>query len=86
MSNPFDHEGGIFLVLKNAEGQHSLWPQDIDIPAGWSVMSGPATRTDCIDYIDRTWTDLRPESLARWMDKESRAQSPDASASASSQV
>jgi MbtH protein len=80
MSNPFDDEGGMFFVLKNSEGQHSLWPQPIDVPDGWSVVSGPATRADCIAYVDQNWTDLRPESLIRWMDQESRAQAPDSSA------
>jgi MbtH protein len=79
MSNPFDDEDGTFLVLKNSEGQHSLWPQPVNVPAGWSVVSGPASRADCVAYIDRTWTDLRPESLIRWMDQESRTQAPDAS-------
>ena len=80
MLNPFDHEDGTFLVLKNSENQHSLWPQSIDVPAGWTVVSGPATRADCLAYVDRTWTDLRPESLVRWMDENSRAQAPDSSA------
>jgi MbtH protein len=67
MSNPFDDEGGMFLVLTNAEGQHALWPHDIDVPAGWSVVSGPAPHADCVTYVDRQWTDLRPASLVRWM-------------------
>jgi len=85
MSNPFDDEDGIFLALKNSEGQHSLWPHDIDVPAGWSVVSGPATRADCIAYIDRNWKDLRPQSLLRWMNQDSRApRVPDSSASGTS--
>jgi uncharacterized protein YbdZ (MbtH family) len=85
MSNPFDDEGGMFLALKNAEGQHSLWPQQFEVPEGWSVVSGPAARADCIEYIERNWTDLRPERLIHWMEQTSRAEkrpessSPDAS-------
>ena len=80
MPNPFDDENGTFLVLRNSEGQHSLWPQPIDVPAGWSVACGPATRADCVAYVDRTWTDLRPDSLIRWMDRNSGAQVSDSSA------
>ncbi|MEU6126222.1 MbtH family protein [Streptomyces sp. NPDC047123] len=63
MSNPFDDEGGSFFVLANAEGQHSLWPEFAEIPDGWSVAFGPADRGAGLEYVDRTWTDLRPKSL-----------------------
>lgn len=67
VSNPFDDPNGIFVVLVNEEGQHSLWPNFADVPAGWAVVHGPAARAECIDYVDRNWTDLRPASLVRAM-------------------
>ncbi len=63
MANPFDDEQGTFFALVNDEGQHSLWPAFADIPAGWRVGCGPAPRAACLDYIEQTWTDLRPKSL-----------------------
>lgn len=63
MPNPFDDPGGQFIVLANAEGQHSLWPTFAEVPAGWAVVFGEATRDECVEWIDRTWTDLRPRSL-----------------------
>jgi uncharacterized protein YbdZ (MbtH family) len=63
MTNPFDNEDGTFLVLVNAENQHSLWPADIAVPAGWRVVHDADTRAACLDYVERTWTDLRPASL-----------------------
>jgi MbtH protein len=63
MANPFDDEQGIFLVLTNAENQHSLWPAAIDVPAGWTTVCGPDSRAACLDYIEANWTDLRPASL-----------------------
>jgi MbtH protein len=63
MTNPFDDENGTFLVLINEEGQHSLWPVFADIPAGWVSSFGPETRKSCLDYIEQTWTDMRPKSL-----------------------
>jgi MbtH protein len=62
-NNPFDNPDGVFSVLVNDEGQHSLWPDFAQIPAGWTVVHGPSTRQDCLDYIEANWTDLRPKSL-----------------------
>ena len=61
--NPFDDDNGTFLVLVNDEDQHSLWPVFSDVPAGWRVAFGEATRTECLDYIEKNWTDIRPKSL-----------------------
>jgi uncharacterized protein YbdZ (MbtH family) len=61
--NPFDDENGTFFVLVNDEDQHSLWPVFADIPAGWRVVHGEASRADCLDYVEQNWTDIRPKSL-----------------------
>lgn len=68
MSNPFDNPDGAFLVLVNGENQHSLWPAEIEVPAGWRTVFGEAGREPCLDYITRNWTDLRPASLIAAMD------------------
>ncbi|MQY11296.1 Protein MbtH [Streptomyces sp. RB5] len=67
MSNPFDDNDGTFLVLVNDEGQHSLWPDFAEVPAGWEKMFGPGPRQEALDYIEREWTDLRPRSLVEAM-------------------
>ncbi|MFE1251021.1 MbtH family protein [Streptomyces sp. NPDC058735] len=69
MNNPFDDEDGSYLVLANAERQHSLWPAAIDVPAGWSAVFGPDTRTACLAYVEENWTDMRPAGLAAAMDQ-----------------
>ncbi|MEO3814840.1 MbtH family protein [Sphaerisporangium sp. B11E5] len=69
MTNPFDDEDAPYLVLVNAEGQHSLWPSFVDVPAGWSVAFGEADRAACLQYVERSWTDMRPKSLAEAMDQ-----------------
>jgi len=61
--NIFDDASNDFLVLTNAEEQYSLWPAFVDVPAGWSVVSGPSRREDCLEYITENWTDMRPASL-----------------------
>jgi MbtH protein len=63
MENPFENQGGTYLVLVNDEGQHSLWPVSVKIPDGWSAAHGPADRQACLDYVETHWTDMRPKSL-----------------------
>ncbi|MBP2320249.1 MbtH protein [Kibdelosporangium banguiense] len=67
MSNPFDDPDGTFKVLVNDEGQHSLWPDFADVPAGWTVVHGPGPRRSCLDYVEANWTDMRPQSLIEAM-------------------
>ncbi|NBH02662.1 MbtH family NRPS accessory protein [Amycolatopsis sp. SID8362] len=67
MSNPFEDENGTFLVLVNAENQHSLWPSTVDVPAGWRTVHGEDTRAACLEYVEQNWTDLRPASLVAAM-------------------
>jgi uncharacterized protein YbdZ (MbtH family) len=63
MTNPFDDEDGAFLVLVNDEAQHSLWPAFADVPAGWRTVHGPDGRSQCLEYVETHWTDMRPASL-----------------------
>ncbi len=70
MSNPFDDEDGRFLVVVNDENQHSLWPTFVDIPAGWNKVFGEASRSECLDYVNEHWTDLRPQSLIDAMESD----------------
>jgi len=69
-TNPFDDEAGSFRVLRNDEGQYSLWPDFIEIPAGWFAKHGPDTKAACLAYIEQNWTDMRPNSLVLSMEKE----------------
>ena len=68
MTNTFDHEEGEFLVLVNDEGQHSMWPAQFDVPAGWRTIGPRGKRQTCMAWIDENWTDMRPLSLVREMD------------------
>jgi MbtH protein len=67
MDNPFERDDISYRVLTNDENQHSLWPEFLDVPPGWQPVFGPATRAECVEYVDRAWTDLRPASLVREM-------------------
>jgi MbtH protein len=63
MANPFEDENGPYLVLVNHEGQHSLWPSRITVPAGWAIAHEEDTRSRCLEYINENWTDMRPKRL-----------------------
>ncbi|GAB7051368.1 MbtH family protein [Catenuloplanes indicus] len=69
MTNPFDDENGVFLVLVNDEGQHSLWPEFAEVPAGWQTVFGPSARDAALAYVEQHWTDMRPRSLREAMDR-----------------
>lgn len=68
MTNPFDNNDASFLVLSNEENQHSLWPSLIEIPKGWKKVHGPSAKGDCLEFVEKNWTDMRPRSLAHAMD------------------
>ncbi|OBH96575.1 MbtH family protein [Mycobacterium sp. E2733] len=69
--NPFDDDNGTFFVLVNGEDQHSLWPSFADIPAGWRVVFGEASRAECLEYVEQHWTDIRPKSLQESIERRS---------------
>jgi MbtH protein len=70
MTNPFEDEDGVFHVLVNAEGQHSLWPAFREVPEGWTIVKNSDTRAACLEYVEKNWTDLRPKSLIERMAKQ----------------
>ncbi|WP_406308331.1 MbtH family protein [Streptomyces griseoaurantiacus] len=63
MTNPFEDEDADYLVLRNEEGQYSLWPTFVDVPDGWEPVFREAPRQACLDHIEENWTDMRPKSL-----------------------
>lgn len=69
MPNPFEDPDANYLVLVNDENQHSLWPAFIDVPDGWQVVFGEASRDECLEYIEKSWTDMRPKSLIEAMNE-----------------
>ncbi|MDT0477799.1 MbtH family protein [Streptomyces sp. DSM 41014] len=64
MTNPFENDDALYLVLRNDEGQHSLWPAANDVPAGWAIVKQADKRTACLEFVEQHWTDMRPKSLA----------------------
>ncbi|WP_097870596.1 MbtH family protein [Streptomyces sp. rh34] len=52
MDNLFDDPDGLFLVLSDPRGRHSVWPAALDLPAGLTTVHGPHPRQECLDIID----------------------------------
>lgn len=77
MTNPFEDEAGVYHVLVNGEGQHSLWPAFKEVPAGWTIALPSDSRAACLAFIERNWTDMRPRSLIEQMNKQSKNTKPD---------
>ncbi len=57
----------LFYALINQEEQYSLWPDYKAIPEGWKAKCGPAPKEECLAYVEKMWTDMRPLSLRRQM-------------------
>jgi MbtH protein len=61
-----EHEGNTstrYVVVRNDEDQYSIWPVERDLPSGWHTADVTGTRQECLDHIDRVWTDMRPRSV-----------------------
>jgi uncharacterized protein YbdZ (MbtH family) len=80
MTNPFEDENAEYKVLVNDEGQYSLWPGFRDIPTGWKAVGPVGKRKECLDWIEVTWTDMRPKSLIEAMAKSEQERSNKATA------
>ncbi|GAA0821107.1 MULTISPECIES: MbtH family NRPS accessory protein [Streptosporangium] len=61
-----------YLVVVNHEEQYSVWFADRALPAGWRAEGASGTRQECLDHIERVWTDMRPLSLRLRMADEAR--------------
>ncbi|TVP72274.1 MAG: MbtH family protein [Rhodobacteraceae bacterium] len=59
-----------FMVLINHEGQHSLWPTELEVPAGWTQVGPTGSEDVCLAYVTEHWTDITPLSARLTKDAE----------------
>ena len=64
----------IYKVVVNHEEQYSIWPADRELPLGWEAVGVQGTKQECLDYIKKIWTDMRPLSLRKKMEEMERQQ------------
>jgi MbtH protein len=60
-TEPVEH----FQVVVNGEEQYSIWPLDLEVPAGWHATGKVGEKAACLEFIRRMWTDMRPLSTRR---------------------
>ncbi|GHE34622.1 MbtH family protein [Streptomyces capitiformicae] len=52
-----------YRVVLNDEEQYSIWWTDRDLPLGWHEEGTVGSREECLQHIERVWTDMRPRSV-----------------------
>ena len=71
MSEQLEDYSPEYCVVVNHEEQYSIWLADRDLPPGWRKEGTRGSRDECLDHIERVWTDMRPLSVRRAMAEES---------------
>ncbi|MEH2289174.1 MbtH family protein [Nostoc sp.] len=59
----------IYKVVVNHEEQYSIWPADRENALGWKDAGKNGLKQECLDYIKKVWTDMRPLSLRKKMEE-----------------
>ncbi|WP_392893104.1 MbtH family protein [Streptomyces sp. LN699] len=59
-------------VLVNTEGQYAIHPVRLSPPNGWLPAGFTGTEAACMEFVDQTWTDMRPQSLIDHMSRSSK--------------
>ncbi|WP_316187406.1 MULTISPECIES: MbtH family protein [unclassified Bradyrhizobium] len=58
-----DEADTIYVVVRNEEEQHSIWPFNRPLPSGWTAIGWTGRKAECLAHIREIWTDMRPLSL-----------------------
>jgi MbtH protein len=58
-----------YKIVVNHEGQYSIWPAERENPAGWKDGGKSGSKAECLAYIKEVWTDMRPLTLRKNMEK-----------------
>lgn len=53
------------MVVVNDEEQYSVWPCSLPLPNGWREEGTRGSPEECLYYVGRVWTDIRPLSVRR---------------------
>ena len=64
-SNPFDDPQGACYILRNGQGQFSLWPQQCVLPAGWDIVCQPQSQASCQQWLEAHWRTLTPTNFTQ---------------------
>ena len=67
--NKDDAEDTKYRVVVNDEEQYSILPANRASPRGWRDAVKSGSKSECLAYIKEVWTDMRPLSLRKKMEK-----------------
>ena len=70
MNRDDKEDNTIYKVVVNHEEQYSIWLADRENSLGWRDAAKSASKTECLAYIKEVWTDMRPLSLRKKMEKQ----------------
>lgn len=58
----------VYKVVLNHEEQYSIWPKDRENALGWNDEGFEGSKAECLEHIEKVWTDMRPLSLRKKME------------------
>ena len=58
-----------YKVVLNHEEQYSIWPAERENALGWRDAGMSGTKDECLAWIKEVWTDMRPLSLRKQMER-----------------
>ena len=65
MPSDEEEDTTVYTVVINHEEQYSIWPKHKAIPQGWKAVGKEGLKPECLHYVDKVWTDMRPLSLRK---------------------
>ena len=65
----YNDEDRLYKVVLNHEEQYSLWPLEKANAPGWVDEGTVGNKAKCLAHIENVWTDMRPLSLRKHMEK-----------------
>jgi len=65
----------VYKVVVNLEEQYSIWDADQTSPPGWRDVGRQGTKDECLSFIAEVWTDMRPLSLRRELERDAKPKS-----------
>jgi len=67
----------VYRVIVNHEEQYSIWLESRENPVGWTSVGVTGLKGECLNYIESVWTDMRPLSVRKAMERDSASPRPE---------
>ncbi|MGZ0146892.1 MbtH family protein [Kribbella sp. WER1] len=57
-------ESATFIVVRNHRNQYSTWFDSRPMPDGWESAGFKGSKEECLQHIEKVWTDLTPRTAS----------------------